>query len=149
MRAIARATCVVIAVCGGVSQAQSASCDEEPTLRSLRGDVKTNINIKNNSGESLLIFWLDYEGKRQQYAILPYGKTYRGSTYATHPWLVARQDGKCVNIYEADLDTTVTIEAASCSGLCQKSFEECKDSGQHKIEDCNAKHETCRGGCTD
>ena len=149
MWSIARATCMAIALCGWVSQAGAASCDDERGLRSLRDDVKTNITIKNNSGESLEIFWLDYEGKRQKYALLPYGKTYHGSTFATHPWLIARQDGKCVKIYEADRDTTVTIEAASCSGFCQRGLEECKYSGQHPIEDCNAKHETCRGSCAD
>ena len=74
--------------------------DQEGQVRSLDGQPATQVIFLNETGEMLRLFWLDFDGKRQSYGEIPPGAQSQG-TFATHAWLVEKQDGRPLGIYIA------------------------------------------------
>jgi hypothetical protein len=66
---------------------------QEPSLRSAGGGPETFIDFANARGEPVIVYWLDYDGRRQQYAVLQPGQSYRQQTYVGHPWVVTNGQG--------------------------------------------------------
>ena len=72
---------------------------DEANVRSLSSADATILVLDNRTSIDYSLFWLDYEGKRKSYGILPAGERIEENTFATHPWLVAKPDGQGVAIY--------------------------------------------------
>jgi hypothetical protein len=72
---------------------------DEAKLRSLSSQEPTALLLVNRTSTDYSLFWLDFEGKRKPYGILHAGEKLVEHTFATHPWLVARPDGRTVGIY--------------------------------------------------
>ena len=73
------------------AQKDTFSCAEEDSLRSMRGDEKTNIQfnvIGENDETQFKLYWLDYQGHRQFYKHVFAGDTHNQQTFMTHPWVV-------------------------------------------------------------
>ncbi|MCI4063810.1 hypothetical protein MRQ36_14925 [Micromonospora sp. R77] len=66
---------------------------QEPNLRSTGGGPETFIDFVNARAEAVIVDWLDYDGRRQQYAVLQPGQSYRQQTYLGHPWVVTNGQG--------------------------------------------------------
>ncbi|MFC4148888.1 hypothetical protein ACFO0M_21755 [Micromonospora mangrovi] len=66
---------------------------QEPYLRSAGGGPETFIDFANARAEAVIVYWLDYDGHRQQYAVLQPGQSYRQQTYVGHPWVVTNGQG--------------------------------------------------------
>jgi hypothetical protein len=49
--------------------------------------------------DSPKVYWLDREGKRQSYSVVPPGVGIEQPTFKGHPWLVANPAGECLDIY--------------------------------------------------
>jgi hypothetical protein len=81
------------------------SCSLEPTLHSIEGTVSTSIQFTNNTGGSVNVYWLDYQGNRIFYRggnfpPLPAGQSYVQGTFITHPWVVTDSaTGTCLGIW--------------------------------------------------
>jgi hypothetical protein len=76
-----------------VSSLPSMSCSNEPTLKSINGNVATSIQFLNDTAGSVNVYWLDYNGQRVFYRGGPYlaldaGSSYVQGTFLTHPWVV-------------------------------------------------------------
>lgn len=65
----------------------------ESNLRSAGGGPETFVDFVNARSEPVIVYWLDYGGQRQQYAILQPGRWYRQQTYVGHPWVVTDARG--------------------------------------------------------
>ena len=79
------------------------NCNQESSLRSLNGDDATLIRFMNERSQPVVVYWLNYEGKRdpseeQRETINP-GQSGIRITYLTHPFLVTDAAGKCLGIY--------------------------------------------------
>jgi hypothetical protein len=85
------------AVAAGRLKAQR--CTMERHLRSLQGAVSTEIRFVNRTAHAVLVYWLNYQGKRVLYQTLSPGQSYVQQTYLTHPWVVTTVNGKCRAIY--------------------------------------------------
>jgi hypothetical protein len=72
---------------------------KEEGLRSVHSAVEAQIRFVNQSGQTVRVYWLDYEGERKLYQTLRAGEDYDQPTYLTHPWLVAGEDGEVWEIY--------------------------------------------------
>lgn len=79
----------------GPASPLSSGCSSEGTVKSLRGDEPVSIRIRNDSGQSLQVFWIDYLGKRDFRGKLGPGQSILQPTFATHPWLLADGNGVC------------------------------------------------------
>jgi len=72
----------------------------ESRLRSHGGGPSTFIDFVNSHGSTVVVHWINYEGRRQQYAVLRPGQSYRQQTYVGHPWLVADERGRGLVCFE-------------------------------------------------
>jgi hypothetical protein len=76
---------------------------EEKGLRSADSKVETAIKFVNKSGQTIRVYWLDYDGKRQWKAALAAGDSYESPrTFLTHPWLITDKDDNAWSIYFPD-----------------------------------------------
>lgn len=73
--------------------------DEEKGLKSLNSDTEAEIRFVNRSGQTVEVYWLDFDGKRKYYQTLKDGEFYDQPTFLTHPWLVTDENGDAWEIY--------------------------------------------------
>jgi hypothetical protein len=64
--------------------------------RSLEGAVRSSIKFFNDTGETLDVYWLDYNGQRVRWVEMPGRVFFLVQTYLTHAWLVVDSAGACV-----------------------------------------------------
>lgn len=76
------------------------SCAVAPAFRSREAKMPTTIEFVNQSLATLVISWIDYQGKEQMYATLSPGQFVVQQTFLTHPWKVSfAVNGMCLGIY--------------------------------------------------
>ncbi|MFI7577421.1 hypothetical protein [Micromonospora sp. NPDC049497] len=72
----------------------------EPALRSTGGGPETFIDFVNARSAPVTVYWLNYDGQRQRYAVLQPGHGYRQHTYVGHPWVVTEADGRALVCFQ-------------------------------------------------
>ncbi|MFG1673894.1 hypothetical protein [Micromonospora sp. NPDC049282] len=72
----------------------------ESSLRSRSGGPETFVEFVNARSATVVVNWLDYGGRRQRYAVLRPGQTYRQQTYVGHPWVVTDDRGRALVCFE-------------------------------------------------
>ncbi|WP_089154529.1 VHL beta domain-containing protein [Micromonospora sp. NBS 11-29] len=72
----------------------------ERTLRSTGGGPETFVEFVNARSAPVVVNWLDYGGRRQRYAVLQAGRSYRQQTYVGHPWVVTDERGRALVCFE-------------------------------------------------
>jgi hypothetical protein len=77
---------------------QARGCSEAGALKSSSSDHKTVIQFVDDSSEAIRLYWIDYDGARENYGTLSPGETAEFDTYLTHPWLVADASG-CIAVF--------------------------------------------------
>lgn len=75
------------------------SAQREKDLRSIETDTKTEIDFVNHRDEPVVVYWLDYQGARERYAVLGSGDTSQQPTYVGHPWVVTTVKGHSLAVY--------------------------------------------------
>lgn len=75
------------------------SAQREKDLRSTRTETETEIDFVNHRDEPVVIYWLDYQGTRERYAVLGSGDTSQQPTYVGHPWVVTTMRGDGLAVY--------------------------------------------------
>lgn len=64
--------------------------------RSLGGGAATVIRFMNESGRTVSLSWLNYEGSPVFYSFIPTDSYVDQPTYAMQPWVLVDSDGRCV-----------------------------------------------------
>ena len=73
---------------------------------------ETQLTFVNRSGAEVTLYWLDTEGARRSYGVLPPGGRNTQHTFAGHVFLVTRKDGSPLVLFAATaMPTTAIIEA--------------------------------------
>jgi von Hippel-Lindau disease tumor supressor len=75
---------------------------EEIGIRSVNGNLSTNIKFVNNRQETVKVQWLDYRGKRKFYKTLSPNEQYDQQTYLTHPWLITDTNNNSLYLFFPD-----------------------------------------------
>lgn len=83
------------------------TCSKEAGARSVEGGANTSFTITNRTTLVLTIYWLDYQGERQEYFRLEPNETRGQDTYQNHPWLVTDPAGKCLRIFYAPAEIVI------------------------------------------
>ncbi|HEV2951381.1 MAG TPA: hypothetical protein VGZ51_04705, partial [Actinomycetota bacterium] len=79
--------------------------------RSTEGVTPSSITFTNQSGETVRVLWLDYDGEEVLYTTLANGASYAQPTWLSHPWVLRTADGDCVGYELSDaLDKTYVIQ---------------------------------------
>jgi len=76
-----------------------SQCHDENRLRSMQGNVHTQMQFINRSHQEVRTYWLDYSGRRVFYKAIPPNGSYTQPTYQTHPWVVTNQANNCIGIF--------------------------------------------------
>ena len=85
---------------------------KEESLRSLHSAAEAQIHFENRSGQTVRVYWLDYDGERKLYQTLRNGECYDQPTYLTHPWLIACENGDVWEVYlPTEQPRTIVITA--------------------------------------
>lgn len=74
----------------------------EGQIRSQDDQPATEVVFVNRTSDPVALFWLDFDGQRKSYGVVPAGGATSQSTYATHAWLLENQDHRCLGIYVPD-----------------------------------------------
>jgi hypothetical protein len=85
------------------------SVTAEPSRRSFRSDVATEIRFVNKSNSVVRVYWLDFGGHRKLYYVLRPGESYDQSTYITHPWVATDENDVEWLLYQP-VEHTQTVE---------------------------------------
>jgi membrane protease YdiL (CAAX protease family) len=77
---------------------------EEMGVKSVvSSDIETRITFVNKSGQTVKVYWLNFEGHRQLIETVEDGASFEvGRTYLTQPWLVTDENDKAWYVYFAD-----------------------------------------------
>lgn len=76
-----------------------SSCRDENRLRSVQGNVHTQMKFINRSHQEVRTYWFDYSGRRVFYKAIPPNGGYTQPTYQTHPWVLTDQSNNCIGIF--------------------------------------------------
>ena len=91
--------------------AGGAECPAERGLRSINGNFHTQVRFVNDSARPVQTYWLDYQGKRVPYKVMPPHSSHTQPTYLTHPWVVTDEGQRCLGVYfPDDRERTVTLK---------------------------------------
>jgi von Hippel-Lindau disease tumor suppressor protein len=80
----------------------SLPLSDAATLRSLDAKERSSVIFRNETGQTLHLFWMDYDGKREPYGDLPPHASRGQNTFSTHPWLCADAAGNPVALFNAE-----------------------------------------------
>ena len=94
---IASMVAVAATILVGTTGAEARFCQEG--LRSRNSDTPVTVTFVNRSGEFRSVMWLDFKGKRVQYADLNPGQSFTINTFVTHPWMFTDGPGNCVEMF--------------------------------------------------
>ena len=84
------------------ARAQEKHPAEKKGIKSLDSSIPAALKIVNRSKQTVKLYWINYQGKRELYATLPPGGSYDSDTFLTHPWLVTDEKENAWAIYLAD-----------------------------------------------
>jgi dipeptidyl aminopeptidase/acylaminoacyl peptidase len=76
---------------------------------SRRTGAETAITFVNKTGADAVLFWIDSDGERRQYATIRPGDEHRQHTFAGHVWLAADGKGKELGVFEATDDPATAV----------------------------------------
>lgn len=94
--------------------AGASRCELEGSVRSLESITPMRFGVRNNTGITLELFWLNYNGQRQSYGTVAPGASWEITSYVSHPWLIAREaDDVCVQLIpDIGAEANVSVNAA-------------------------------------
>lgn len=79
--------------------------NSNPVVRSEKGDTQIEIEFVNDMNETVIVYWIDYEGNSIEYFRLRPGEKRKQVTYATHPWVVKTEsEGRVVKSIIGQVD---------------------------------------------
>jgi hypothetical protein len=92
---------------------------ETKGTKSTSSKVETSLKFVNRSKQTVKVYWLDYEGKRQLKETLEDGQSYESKrTFLTHPWLITDKDENAWDIYFPDAQPR-TVEIIAKPGQAE------------------------------
>jgi hypothetical protein len=81
------------------AHAAAGGCPNEGLLRSRNSDTATEVTFINDTGGTVGLYWIDFQGARQLYGQIPPGQRALQPTFLTHPWIVVDEGGACLGVY--------------------------------------------------
>jgi tetratricopeptide (TPR) repeat protein len=94
------------------ADASEQTLSKQKALKSVNGNVKTQITFVNRSKQGVKVYWLDYSGERVLYRKLKDSESYTQDTYMTHPWLITDLRDNLWQIYMPTLQPRTVIVTA-------------------------------------
>ncbi len=70
-------------------------------VRSPASPDAVKLRIDNETQDTVRVFWIDYEGNRQEYGQTDPGRSFDQNTFAGHLWLATNRDGEPIALFAA------------------------------------------------
>jgi len=91
----------------------ATDCAQETALRSIDNAVPSYVRFKNAGTKPVTLYWLNFQGKRdtnpgQTQTIAAAAETQR-FTWASHPFLITDDTGKCIGIYRPGNEAGIVV----------------------------------------
>ncbi len=120
----ARGLLLVICVCFLVAwpplvRAEKKHAAEEKGIKSVNSDVEAKITFVNRSGNTIKVYWLDFDGNRKLYQTLKDGESYEQKTFLTHPWVITDENDNAWHVYFPDAQPRM-VEVVSREEMTSK-----------------------------
>ena len=80
-------------------------CPQGGMARSKNNDKSSTVTFKNRHGAPVTVFWLNFVGAREAFAVLKDGESYTVLTHRSHPWIVMDQSSRCIDSLVPDADS--------------------------------------------
>lgn len=128
--------------------AHEKSCKAQATLRSQESKTPVKLRFINESGATLILQWIGYNGALKEYATLPPGADVTQDTFMTHPWIVAYQEGSCRQIFLPA--SGVSIARLRPESELQKKAQDCGANASRNPQgdcSCNKNYQMQNGAC--
>lgn len=71
------------------------------TARSPSSPRAVKLRIDNRTGDSIRIFWIDYEGRRKEYGQADPGRSFHQETFTGHLWIATDPGGRPLSLFAA------------------------------------------------
>ena len=84
---------------GSEQPAYEQTCEGQEGLRSRASIEPAKLRFINESGATLVLQWIDFNGALKEYGTLAPGAEITQDTFITHPWIVAYGEGSCRQIF--------------------------------------------------
>ena len=85
-----------------VAFSESKHPAEERGIKSYDENIEALITFANGSGQTIKIYWIDFDGKRVLYMTLQNGEAYTQQTFLTHPWLITDENDNAWSLHYPD-----------------------------------------------
>ncbi len=84
--------------------AQKKHPAEEKGIASQKNEIETSIAFSNRSQQTIKVYWLNLEGKRELKQELKAGEQTTQKTFLTHPWLLTDERDNALGLYFPDAE---------------------------------------------
>src|ERR1043166_4593566 len=75
--------------------------DQLSSIRASDNNKSSKIVFHNQTSQTLLLYWVDFEGRQQRYGDIPPHTVRSQSTFSTHPWLCSDEHGNATALFVA------------------------------------------------
>jgi len=100
----------------GLVGAKAQSCTDETTIKSSSETRPTQISFRNGSADRRRLYWIDQQGQRKFYAVIPPQNIHTQPTYVAHSWVVTDDSEKCLFVITAS-SAPITVEVGGSTAL--------------------------------
>jgi len=81
---------------GGAPSLAHLNCPTFSNFASQPGNTVATLQFSNFASIPLTLFWIDFNGSLQPYAVIQPGQTFQQSTFIGHNWVARTGDGFCM-----------------------------------------------------
>lgn len=120
------------------------SCSQAPRLKSERSSEAAKIRFINESGGTIVLQWIDFNGALKEYGEIQPGAELIQNTYVSHPWITAYQEGSCKQLFLAGSGTTIARVVAESTEQLQGTPSRSKSKQSNSSSGHETPEETCR-----
>lgn len=100
----------------GTAAATAQSCSDETSIKSSSETRPTQISFRNGSADRRRLYWIDQDGRRKFYAVIPPQNVHTQPTYVAHSWVVTDDAEKCLYVITAS-SAPITVEVGGVAAL--------------------------------
>lgn len=113
------------------------SCSQASRMKSERTGEAAKIRFINESGGTIVLQWIDFDGALKEYGEIQPGAELIQNTFISHPWIAAYQEGSCKQLFLPGSGTTIArvvaeSDARPAPAPSQKSSSSKSSSAQTK-----------------
>lgn len=86
-----------------------STCEILNDIKSTKGDSPIQVTFKNSRADVIQMYWINYQGVEEKKATISAGDSWTVNTFLTHPWVVRKSNGDCLEIHNNESKFIVNV----------------------------------------